>query len=358
VKKRELRAVFNAQLRAKKDAEKPTIEGYAAVYNVETEIYSYGGYSFRETIAPGAFTRTLKEKADVRCLFNHDEDRVLGRTKSGTLTLTEDKKGLFYTCELPDTQEARDLHALISRGDIDECSFGFYVIEQEWKEKKDGDTVVETRTLLDLDLFDVSPVTFPAYPQTSVSARSKDLWPDGMPAEIRSKIDKRAAECQCECDECEDGDCMDCSDPDCADPNCDGSRCMEKAGRSKPPLTKSVEGEALTPAQFAYVGDPTDTRTWKLAMSVKAIRNSIARFNELKAVPAEAKPAAWEKLVAAARAQNVTVSDEDRQKWNLTDEQFRAFAIETPAEDPEADKDAAENERVRLRARCLEASAK
>lgn len=333
MKKRELRAVFNAQIRAKQDAEKPTIEGYAAVFNVETEIYSWSGYSFRELIKPGAFKRTLAEGADVRCLFNHDSDKVLGRSTAKTLELKEDEKGLYFQCELPDTQLARDLHALIKRGDVNECSFGFYVVEQEWKEKKDGDVTIETRTLIDVDLIDVSPVTFPAYPQTSVTSRegipagalARSLWPDGIPAEVRQAIDKRKEqrndECMCDCAECEDGDCSECTNAECEDENC---RCMNRSA-------------AIVLDQFAYVGDPKDSRTWKLPTSATAIRNSIARFNEIKSVPEDKKPAAWEKLVAAAKQHELKVTEEDRTKWKLTDEQFKALT--TRSTDPDGDGD-------------------
>jgi HK97 family phage prohead protease len=154
--------VMKTELRAAKD-DKPQIEGYAAVFNVETDL----GY-VRESIAPGAFKRAIVEKQDVRCLFNHQPDHVLGRTKSGTLALDEDNTGLHFTCDLPDTQMGRDVRAMILRGDVDQCSFGFIVRDEEITYGDDQ----AVRVIRDADLFDVSPVTYPAYETTSCEARS------------------------------------------------------------------------------------------------------------------------------------------------------------------------------------------
>lgn len=137
--------------------------GYAAVFNVETNI---GGW-FRERIRPGAFRRSIERGDDVRALWNHDPSHVLGRTKSGTLTLREDERGLLVEIIPPDTQLGRDLVTLVERGDVSQMSFGFVPIVEEW-ESRDGQ---EVRTLVEVDLFDVSLVTFPAYDATSISAR-------------------------------------------------------------------------------------------------------------------------------------------------------------------------------------------
>jgi HK97 family phage prohead protease len=177
---REFRIIHGTAIRAK--ADKPGIEGYAAKFNEE-----YDNGWFIETIKPGAFTRAVKEKQDVRGLMNHDANLVLGRTKSGTLSLNQDATGLYFECDLPDTQTARDLYELVKRGDIDGCSFGFQVMKQSWREEKDaGGKMIQYREIEDVDLFDVGPVTFPAYPQTSVDARS--LFPDGVPVEVRQRI--------------------------------------------------------------------------------------------------------------------------------------------------------------------------
>lgn len=146
----------------------PTVSGYAALYNTETVIAGF----FREQIAPGAFKSALNGTDDVRALFNHDSNIVLGRTKSGTLKLSDTKKGLRYDIALnPDDPEAMSVRAKIQRGDVSGSSFGFIVLGEKWQEPKDKRDL-PLRTITEAELFDVSPVTFPAYPQTSVSARS------------------------------------------------------------------------------------------------------------------------------------------------------------------------------------------
>jgi hypothetical protein len=147
-----------------------TITGYAALYHVETVIAGY----FREQIAPGAFAAALDGEDDVRALFNHDSNLVLGRTKSGTLALSETTKGLRYAIVLnEDDPEALSVRAKIKRGDVSGSSFGFVVLEDDWDESEVKRGKLPLRTIRSVELFDVSPVTFPAYPQTSVSARSR-----------------------------------------------------------------------------------------------------------------------------------------------------------------------------------------
>lgn len=171
----------------RRDGEKPKIVGHAAVFNQRSE--DLGG--FREQIAPGAFADAIKQD-DIRALFNHNPDHVLGRNKAGTLALREDDTGLFIEITPPDTQLARDLVISMERGDITQMSFGFRVRANgyNWAEDADG-TVV--RTLTAVRLFDVSPVTYPAYPQTDVAVRSLEQWRGASPkaddAGIPSSLD-------------------------------------------------------------------------------------------------------------------------------------------------------------------------
>lgn len=141
--------------------------GYAAVFDVpyETEY-------FREFVRPGAFARALREKQDVRGLINHDSNQIMGRLSANTLRLTEDSKGLRFEIDMPDRSDARDLRESIKRKDITGCSFGFRAVKQEW----DDSGIKPTRSLLDVDLFDVGPVTFPAYDDTTVAIRSLEQW--------------------------------------------------------------------------------------------------------------------------------------------------------------------------------------
>lgn len=155
-------------VRAASDGESSTISGYAAVFNEETVIAGV----FREKIAPGAFSAAVTSD-DVRALFNHDPNYVLGRTTNGTLSLKEDKRGLFYDVELnPDDPDAVRVKAKIQRGDVSGSSFGFIVEEDSWDESEMKRGKLPLRTIRKASLFDVSPVTYPAYPQASVSARS------------------------------------------------------------------------------------------------------------------------------------------------------------------------------------------
>ncbi len=161
----EQRAFQVDELRIDGNERAPVITGHAAVFNQRS--LDLGG--FFEVIAPGAFANTIKS-ADVRALFNHDANFILGRTKSGTLSLAEDEKGLSVRISPPDSIWANDLLESIKRGDIDQMSFGFSVSDTGQKWQRSGGEIV--RTLLEVELFDVSPVTYPAYPQTDVSARS------------------------------------------------------------------------------------------------------------------------------------------------------------------------------------------
>lgn len=137
------------------------LAGYAAVFN-ESSV----PLPFRETIAPGAFRKTLSETPDVRMLINH-EGLPVARSKNGTLSLYEDEKGLRFDAQIADTTEGRDLYKLVERGDVDQMSFAFRVIRQKWSEDR------SRRVLTELSLADgdVSVVTYPAYPTTSVEAR-------------------------------------------------------------------------------------------------------------------------------------------------------------------------------------------
>jgi len=170
--KLEKRFLAGSELRA--NAADFAIEGVAASYNVTSR--NLGG--FVEQIAPGAFARSLREKANVVCLFNHDASQILGRTTAGTLTLQDSAAGLRFRCQLDRNSQAhKDVFSAIQRQDIDSCSFSFVVPSggDDWSgsDVDESGARVQLRTLRDVDLLDVSPCTFPAYQQgTSVSARA------------------------------------------------------------------------------------------------------------------------------------------------------------------------------------------
>lgn len=147
--------------------ESRTIEGYAAVYNAETDL----GW-FMEEIASGAFAES--DITDVVALFNHDPNFPLARTSSGTLQLSLDDKGLKYRFEAPDTTFGEDLLKMIRRGDISQSSFAFTIKDEMWVEEIGKKP---KRLIRSIDtLFDVSPVTYPAYKETSVTARKKQEY--------------------------------------------------------------------------------------------------------------------------------------------------------------------------------------
>lgn len=163
------RRVVSVPVEAREDGDEPRVlSGYAALYAQETVISG----AFREVIRPGAFRSALTRGDDVRALFNHDPNVVLGRTAAGTLSLIEDERGLRYTVTLPDTQAGRDLWVSVKRGDITQSSFAFSVEpgDDDWPPQARGE--LPLRIVLDVRLYDVSPVTYPAYGDTSVAARS------------------------------------------------------------------------------------------------------------------------------------------------------------------------------------------
>lgn len=170
------------------------IVGHAAVFDEWTTLYEGRYWTWREIVRPGAFVRAIRERQDVRSLFNHDPSYLLGRTTAGTLDLAEDPAGLLSDTTPPDTPTVRDLVLTpIGRGDLSGMSFAFSVPrggDRVVTEKDDGSYVVETphervtvryegerlieeREILDVDLFDVSPVTYPAYEGTDVALRSR-----------------------------------------------------------------------------------------------------------------------------------------------------------------------------------------
>ena len=181
------------ELRAAAEGEEPKkIFGYAAKFNSRSENLGSEGYQFYEILQPGAFDDVLQD--DVRALFNHESSAILARSKNGvgSLAIGIDATGLWYEFEAPDTQVGRDLMTSLKRGDVDQSSFSFTVGKdgQEWKETKDGDgPTIFTRTIKKIArLFDVSPVTYPAYPDATVALRSlaefrKEETPEQSPSQ-------------------------------------------------------------------------------------------------------------------------------------------------------------------------------
>ena len=151
---------------------KPEIVGYAAVFyreddpGTEYELWT----DMRERIMPGAFDRAIKEGDDARALFNHDPNQILGRRSAKTLALDADDKGLLYRAMPPKTTTASDVLANIEAGNLQGSSFAFQVTDQEFRTEND----VDIREITGVRLYDVGPVTFPAYEATTTGVRSAD----------------------------------------------------------------------------------------------------------------------------------------------------------------------------------------
>lgn len=162
---RQVRSVAS-NFKTREDGEDLRIEGHFAVFGIDYNIFD--GYT--ESVAPGAFTDTLG--GDVRALIDHDTRLVLGRTTAGTLELREDDKGLWGSIKInPKDQDAMNLYARVQRGDVNQCSFGFNILDEETEKREDGSV---HWTIRKVELFEVSCCTFPAYKETNISARQAD----------------------------------------------------------------------------------------------------------------------------------------------------------------------------------------
>jgi HK97 family phage prohead protease len=284
------------------------LQGYAAVYDSPSE--DLGG--FVERIAPGAFDQSLKDHPDVFSLFNHNWDQVLGRTTAGTLDLSTDKTGLQFAVDLPDTDYGNNLAVSVERGDITGCSFGFCVPSggDTWTTEADGRAL---RTLNQIELYEITVTPCPAYPETSVALRSAQ------------RALGEAFPCTCPCGQCRAGACNICSEQDCPWLGCKCSgRSAELDTETRAddkPKTKKVDGEPLTSDCFLIVLDPDDTSTWNLPWKFSTdekikshLRDALARFDQLKDVPTDAKDKAWKKLLDLCKKYGIDVSDEDKER--------------------------------------------
>jgi hypothetical protein len=155
-----------------------SLTGHASIFNSLSQDLPLpnGNGTFREVIRPHAFDNCLAQGADIRALVNHNPEKILGRTGAGTVKVVADDRGLQFTVQdLPNTTYANDLKESMKRGDIKECSFAFTIAKNGENWRRENDTVI--REITDVDnVYDVSPVTFPAYVNTDCALRSFDLW--------------------------------------------------------------------------------------------------------------------------------------------------------------------------------------
>lgn len=160
---------------ASEEEGKRTITG-AVKYNTESHVMrDWFGDEFVEEIASGAFNESLKTR-DVAGLWSHDTSQVLGNTKSGTLRIQNDEQELRFELDLPSTSAGNDAWESIKRGDVDGVSFGMVVTKDKWGAENRDEGKIYKRTILDAELFEISPVAFPAYPANEVSVRSLDEY--------------------------------------------------------------------------------------------------------------------------------------------------------------------------------------
>lgn len=166
-RKYQVRNFRSLDLNANDEAAEKIISGYFIVFNSETELYE-GCF---EEIAPESFDNV--DLSDVRALIDHETSKVLGRTKPGTLTLSVDAKGVYGEIKVNENDtEAMNLYSRVQRGDVDQCSFGFNILDEAMETRDDGSYKF---TIKAIELFEVSVVTFPAYADTAVEARSKQI---------------------------------------------------------------------------------------------------------------------------------------------------------------------------------------
>ena len=166
-----------------------SIEGLAIAYNSLSAPGNLPG--FRERIAPGALTRSLKSQDIISC-FNHDPSQILGRVSAGTLKLTDTAQGLRFRCVLPETSYARDLKASIARRDVTGCSFTFVDPTDVWSDR--SNPAGPLRTITDMRCVELGPVSAPVYTGTSVEAARSFMFPNGIPQELRAALDVNASE--------------------------------------------------------------------------------------------------------------------------------------------------------------------
>ncbi len=152
------------EMEIRKNDDKNIIGGYAAKFEQLSEVL----WGFREKIRKGAFANSLMER-NVLAFWNHNTDLVLGNTENNTAKVWEDEIGLRFDVELPDTVAGKDALILVQRSDVKGVSFGFRTRKDEWDETDKNNVI---RTLIDVELYEISPTAMPAYPQTNVSARS------------------------------------------------------------------------------------------------------------------------------------------------------------------------------------------
>lgn len=181
MKEKELRqiATEKIEVRAVPDGKKKTIGGYAVKYNSPTLMRDRWGDEFLEEISSGAFDKSLQNR-NQKALWNHDTSKPLGSVSVGTLRFNSDTSGLNYDIDLPNNTYGNDAYESVQRGDVDGSSFGFICIDDIWSKVQYEGREIYKRSIVEADLFEVSPCTFPAYDSSDMCCRSLETFKEGL----------------------------------------------------------------------------------------------------------------------------------------------------------------------------------
>jgi len=188
MKEKEIRQLTTEKIevRASVEGENKTIGGYAVKYNLPTLMRDRWGDEFLEEISSGAFDKSLQERSQ-KALWNHDTSKPLGSCKSGTLRFNSDTIGLNYDIDVPNNSWGADAYESVSRGDVDGSSFGFRCLNDVWSKVTYEGREIYKRSIIEAELFEVSPCTFPAYDSSEISCRSLETFKE----EVRKREDLR-----------------------------------------------------------------------------------------------------------------------------------------------------------------------
>lgn len=192
MKEKEVRQLITEKLEVREvttDSQIKTIGGYAVKYNSPTLITDRWGDKFLEEISAGAFDKSLQNRTQ-KALWNHDSSKPLGSVTAGTLRFNQDITGLNYDIDLPNTTYGNDAYESVQRGDVDGSSFGFTCINDIWSTVQYEGEEIYKRSIVEADLFEVSPCTFPAYESSEMSCRSLETFKDDLKKkeELRKKL--------------------------------------------------------------------------------------------------------------------------------------------------------------------------
>lgn len=191
MKEKEVRqiATEKIEVRAVAEGQQKTIGGYAVKYNSPTLMRDRWGDEFLEEISSGAFDKSLQNRSQ-KALWNHDTSKPLGSVSAGTLRFNSDTTGLNYDIDLPNNTYGNDAYESVQRGDVDGSSFGFICSDDIWSKVQYEGKEIYKRSIVEADLFEVSPCTFPAYDSSEMSCRSLETFKEnlGKKENLRKKL--------------------------------------------------------------------------------------------------------------------------------------------------------------------------